>query len=254
AGQVLEDGGDAPSNVHARRIERRRRAEARARGAKRAQEKDRFDQVSARLLDSERRQLAVVKRAFGHHAVDRKRQLLRDLLERNLHNAAIAASSVGEQRMGVLDRALAALDRHIHRQPPVDATERGGAATASGETRITSTPSGKSARLAAIRFWKSGGSGCAAKPCTSAMPGPASNKRCPLPKPSTWSTSVAERSGYSGVPTAKPSKAGAWTGSAMNANAACRGSVVSRAPACKRIQSATCGDRASGASSETGVS
>src|SRR6516225_8265759 len=254
AGQILENGGDAPSHIHVRGIERRRRAEARAGGTKRAQKKDRFDQVSARLFDGERRELPVVERALGHHPVDRKRELLRDLIERNLRNAAIAASSVGEQRMGVLDRALATFDRHIHPQPRVAATERGSAATASGETRITSTPRGKSARLAAMRFWKSGGSGCAAKLCTFAMPGPASNKRCPRPKPSTWSTSVAERSGYSGVPSEKPSNAGAWTGSAMNANAACRGSDVTRAPACKRIQSATCGDRASGASSHTGVS
>src|SRR5262245_22845176 len=253
AGQILVNGGDAPPHVHARGIERRGCAQARARGAKRAQEKDRFDQVSARLLDGERRELPVVKRALGHHAVDRERELLRDLLERNLRNRTVAAPYVREQRMGVLDRARAALDCDIHRQP-LDATERGSAATASGETRIMSTPRGKSARLAAIRLWKSGGSGCAAKLCTSAMPGPASNKRCQLPNPSTWSTSVAERSGYSGVPSEKPSKAGAWTGSAMNANAACRGSGVTRAPACKRIQSATCEDCASGASSHTGVS
>src|SRR5215468_1222383 len=254
AGQILEDGGDAPSNVHARGVERRGRAQARAGGAKRAQEKDRFDQVSARLLDGERRQLAVVERAFGHHAVDRERELLRYLLERNLGNGTIAASHVREQSMGVLDRARAAFDRDIHRQPRVDATERGSAATACGETRITSTPRGKSARLAAMRAWKSGGSGCAEKLCTSAMPGPESSRRCPVPKPSTCSTSVAERSGYCGVPSEKSSKAGAWTGSAMNANAACRGSEVTRAPACKRIQSAICGGCASAASSHTGVS
>src|SRR5262249_61888179 len=185
AGQILENGGDAPSNVHARGVERRGRAQARAGGAKRAQEKDRFDQVSARLLDGERRELAVVKRSLGHHAVDRERELLRYLLERNLGNAAIAASHVREQRMGVLDRARAALDRHIHRQPRVDATGRGGPATACGETRITSTPRGKSARLAAMRVWKSGGSGCTERLCTSAMPGPESSRRCPVPKPST---------------------------------------------------------------------
>src|SRR5262249_42178597 len=222
--------------------------------AKRAQEKDRFDQVSPRLLDGERRQLAVVKRSLGHHAIDRERELLRYLIERNLCDGAIAASDVREQRMGVLDRARAALDRHIHRQPRLDATERGSAATASGETRIRSTPRGKSARLAAILAGKSGGSGCAEKLCTSAMPGPASNKRCPVPKLSTWSTSVAERSGYSGVPSEKPSKAAAWMGSAMTANAASLGSDVTRAPARKRIQSATCADCASGASSHTGVS
>src|SRR6516162_25689 len=254
AGQILENGGDAPSNVHARGIERRGRAQARARGAKRAQEKDRFDQVSARLLDGERRQLAVVQRALGHHAVDRERELLRYLLERNLGNAAIAAPHVREQRMGVLDRARAAFNRDIHRQPRVDATERGSAATASGETRIMSTPRGKSARLAAMRAWKSGGNGCAEKLWTSAMPGPESSKRCPVPKRSTWSTSVAERSGYCGVPSEKSSKTGAWMGSAMNANAACRGSEVTRAPACKRIQSAICGGCASAASSHTGVS
>src|SRR5262249_3280466 len=183
AGQILENGGDAPSNVHARGLERRGRAQARAGGAKRAQEKDRFDQVSARLLDGERRELPVVERALGHHAVDRECELLRYLLERNLGNGAIAAPYVREQRMSILDRARAALDRHVHRQPRVGATERGSAATAFEETRITSTPRGKSARLAAIRFWKSGGSGCAEKLCTSAMPGPASAQGCPVPKP-----------------------------------------------------------------------
>src|SRR5262245_37555191 len=64
AGQILENGGDASSQVHPRGIERRGCAQARARGAKRTQEKDRFDQVSARLLDGERRELAVIQRGF----------------------------------------------------------------------------------------------------------------------------------------------------------------------------------------------
>src|SRR5262249_60375020 len=143
---------------------------------------------------------------------------LRYLLERNRGNGAIAASHVREQRMGVLDRARAAFDRDIHRQPRADATERGSAATAFGETRITSTPRGKSARLAAMRAWKSGGSGCAEKLCKSAMPGPESSRRCPVPKPSTCSTSGAERSGYFGVPREKSSNAGPWAGARVNAN------------------------------------
>src|SRR5438552_3504005 len=102
AGQILENGGDAPANIHARGIEWRGRAEPRARGAKSAKEKDRFDQVSPRLLDGERRQFAVVKRSLAHHAVDRERELLRYLVDRNLRDGAIAASCVREQRMGVL--------------------------------------------------------------------------------------------------------------------------------------------------------
>ena len=82
-----------------------RGAEARQRRAEGAHQEDRLDQVAARLLDRERRELAVVERAFGHDPVDRKRELLGDLLERELRHRRIAAPLMREQPMGILDRA-----------------------------------------------------------------------------------------------------------------------------------------------------
>ena len=72
-------------------------AEARQGRAIGAQQEDRLDQIAARLLDRQRRELAVVERAFGHHAVDRQAELLVDLLERELRHGAVAAPFLGEQ-------------------------------------------------------------------------------------------------------------------------------------------------------------
>src|SRR4029077_6661546 len=47
-------------------------------------------------------------------AIDAKRKLLGDLVQRDLGNVTVAAPLMREQTMGVLDGALAALDGYIH--------------------------------------------------------------------------------------------------------------------------------------------
>jgi hypothetical protein len=47
-----------------------------------AEQEHRLDQIAARLLDRQRRQFRIIKRALAHHPVDGKRQLPGDLLER----------------------------------------------------------------------------------------------------------------------------------------------------------------------------
>ena len=102
------------AHLHRAGIDRLGRAEARQRGAEGAHQEDRLDHVAARLLDRERRQLAIVERAFAHHAVDGERELLGDLGERQFRNVAVAAPLMRQQAMGVLDGAFAALDGDIH--------------------------------------------------------------------------------------------------------------------------------------------
>jgi hypothetical protein len=68
ARRILEGGGDAPVDAHGRRVDRLRCAKTRGGGAKGAYQKDRLDQVAARLLDGERRKLAVIERALAGRA------------------------------------------------------------------------------------------------------------------------------------------------------------------------------------------
>jgi hypothetical protein len=114
AGDILEDCGDPPPDVHARGIERLGCAEARAGGAEGANQKDGLDQVTPRLLDGECREPTVIQRSLAHDAVDRERELLGDLLERHGGNGTVAAPRIRQQCVGILDGALAALDRDIH--------------------------------------------------------------------------------------------------------------------------------------------
>ena len=100
-------------------------AEARQRGAIGAHEEDRLDQVAARLHDGERREFLVVERALAHGAVDREAELLDDLVEPQRRHAAVAAAAVGEQRVGIGDGGLAALDGDIHLSPPMMRVVRG---------------------------------------------------------------------------------------------------------------------------------
>ena len=125
AGQILVGRGNAAAQRHCGGVDRLGEAEARQRGAIGADEKDRLDQVAARLLDRQRRYAAIVKGTLAHHPIDGERKLLVDLRGRHFRRVAIAAPPVGEQRMGVADRPLAAFDRDIHHSPPVTRTERG---------------------------------------------------------------------------------------------------------------------------------
>jgi hypothetical protein len=114
ARQILERRGDTAPDVHGAGVDRLRRAEPRQRGAIRADEEDRLDQVAARLFDRERGQLAVVERALGHHPVAGERELLGNLLEREFGHGRIAAALLRQQPVRVVDGAFAAFDRDIH--------------------------------------------------------------------------------------------------------------------------------------------
>ncbi len=168
ARHVLEGRGDAAAHLHRAGVDRLGRAEARQRGAEGAHQEDRLDHVAARLLDGERRQLAVVERAFGHHAVDAERKLLGDLGERQFRHVAVAAPLMRQQAMGILDGAFAALDGDIHGSAsPHDAAWC--AAARRWHRQATSTrsmPRGNSARLTASRSNRSAaGARRAAPPC-----------------------------------------------------------------------------------------
>src|SRR5262249_39533416 len=156
---------------------------------------NRLDQIAARLLDGERCQLAVVERSFVHHAVDRKRELPLNLLDRKFRYRRIATPLMGEQPVGVLDRTLAAFRRDIHQPSSITRTDRGKAATAAGAAKMRSMPHGNRRRLAAIRSAISGGSGSARSTLRSRMPGPVSTKLVPVDSESTCSTTVVEQSG-----------------------------------------------------------
>ncbi len=111
---ILEGGGNPSAHLHPASIDWFGRAEARQCGAKRPDQKDRLDHVAARLLDRERRKLAVIQRALCHDAIDAEAKLLGYLREREFRNIAIAAALMRQQTMGVLDGAFASLDGDIH--------------------------------------------------------------------------------------------------------------------------------------------
>ncbi len=131
ARQILEGGGDAPLDPHRGGIDGLADAEARQGRATGAQQKNRLDQVAARLLDRERGEIAIVKPAFGHDAIDRKGKLLSDLLDRQGRYRRIAAAMLRQEAMRRVDRRLAAFHRDIHVRPPAAccaASRRGGRA------------------------------------------------------------------------------------------------------------------------------
>ena len=124
--------------------EARRQAEL---AALRSDVKTGLDQIAARLLDRQRRQIGVIQRAFGHHPVHRQPQLLADLRHRKLGHAGVAPPLFGQKRMGIADCPLAALYRHIH-QTASTRVDRGNPASRSPQVKKQSKPSGNSARLA----------------------------------------------------------------------------------------------------------
>src|SRR5216683_3220367 len=137
-------------------------AEPRQRGAIGTHQEDRLDQITARLLDGECGEFAIIQRAFAHHAIDGERELLGNLVEAKLRHRWIAPAHRGQQRMGILDGALSALDGHIHQACSVAIrTERGSAASLVSAANMISTPRGNSPRLAPMRAAKSAGSGAA---------------------------------------------------------------------------------------------
>ena len=103
---------------------------------------------------------------------------------------------------------------------------------------------------------RSPGSGLAAKRASPRMPGPDRRRpvSCAPSSPPSARTSVVERSGYAGLPSAKASKGGQRAGSETRAKAASPGSATTGAPVWKRRNAATAGSRASGASSQRAAS
>src|SRR5205823_14173959 len=152
ARNVLEGRGNPSPHLHCAGVDRLGCAKARQRGAEGAHQEDGLDQVAARLLDGQRRQFAVVQRAFGHDTVDAERKLLGDLGQRQFGNVAVAAPFMRQQAMGILDGALATLDGNIHDQPPLTSrVVRGMATMESSWTSTTSMPRGNRATLMASR-------------------------------------------------------------------------------------------------------
>ncbi|XQU71663.1 hypothetical protein OJJOAM_004452 [Cupriavidus sp. H18C1] len=92
ARHVLEGRRDSPAQPHRAGIERQRVAEARQRGAIRAQQEHRLDLVAGGLLQGQRGEMRVVQRALGHHAGDGQRHLLADLGQRQFRHGRIAAA------------------------------------------------------------------------------------------------------------------------------------------------------------------
>jgi len=72
-------------------IDRLGGAEPRQSGAERAQQENRLDHVAAGLFYRKCREFAIIERAFGHHAIDRKAELSGNLIERDFGNVTIAA-------------------------------------------------------------------------------------------------------------------------------------------------------------------
>ena len=105
-------------------------ANTRQRRAIGADQKDRLDQIAARLLDCQRGEVGIVKRAFGHHPVYRQFHLLADLGHRKFRYGWVAAPFLGQPFMGVVDGAFATLDGNIH-QAASTLVERGRAANRS---------------------------------------------------------------------------------------------------------------------------
>ena len=129
ARNILEGRRNPAAHLHRAGVDRLGRAKARQRGAERAHQEDRLDQVAARLLDGKCGEFAVIERAFGHDAVDAERKLLGNLGQRQFGNIAVAAPLMRQQAMGILDGALASLDGNIHGQPPLTSRVVRGMAT-----------------------------------------------------------------------------------------------------------------------------
>src|SRR5229473_2637765 len=103
ARNILERRGNPATHLHPGGIDRFGRAEAWQGGAERTDQKDRLDHVAARLLDGERREFAIIERAFSHDAIDGETKLPGDLRERNFGNSVVTAPLMRQQPVGVLN-------------------------------------------------------------------------------------------------------------------------------------------------------
>ena len=119
ARHILEGRGNAALTQHVARIDRFGIAETGQGGAIGPDQKDRFDQIAACLLDRQRREVGIKERSFGHDAVHRQPELLADLRDRKLGHRSIAPPHLSQPSMRMLDGPFAALGRHIHHSSPI---------------------------------------------------------------------------------------------------------------------------------------
>ena len=113
AGQVLVNRRDAPLQPHVFAGQRLADRQARQGGAIGAQQEDRLHQIAAGLFDGQRRQLAIVDAAFGHHPIHRQPQLLFDLFRADRRQRVVAAPQLFLQLMGGLN-GFSPLYRYVH--------------------------------------------------------------------------------------------------------------------------------------------
>ena len=159
ARQILVGRRNATFDQHFSGFHRPRIAKTRQGCAVGAHQKDCLDQIAARLTNSKCRQFAIIERTFGHDAINRQRQLFGNLVETQSRNRTIAATTIIEKTVGIMDGRFATLYGNIHFQPSRAETRvvRGSAATAPSLTRTRSTPSGYCAPFSRHCWMKSCG-------------------------------------------------------------------------------------------------
>ena len=173
ARQVLEHRGNAPPDLHRRRVNRQRMREARQRRAVGSQQECSLDQIALRLLHRQRGKFLVVQRTFAHRAIDTAAELTLDLRQRQLRDRLITTPLLGQPGVCIVDRLLATLDRDIgHRQASSIDTLRGNAVSVVPAHRMISTPRGYSAWLRCQTAAKSAGRPPIASRVGSRRPGP----------------------------------------------------------------------------------
>src|SRR5262249_54041541 len=171
-----------------------------------------------------------------HHAIDRERELLIDLVEAELGHGRIASALLGDQPMGRLDRPLATLDRDVHGQSSTRVL-RGRATIVEPAARIRSTPRGNSAWFRWTDSQNASDRHLTSSLVSPSIPGPVKRSVPFARNSSTWTMTVAERSGYSSEPGSNASSDRTSDGSATTAKRASLGSTAIGHPQCKRRDS-----------------
>ena len=149
ARQILVDRRNSPFDNHLAGVHRLGMTKPWQCRAVGAQQKHRLDQVAPRLLDGERSEFRIVKRALAHHPVNRERQLACNLFQRQARHTHVSPAAGSKQAVSIGDSGFATFDSNIHfyASARMRRVLRGSAATQLGPARIRSTPRGKAARL-----------------------------------------------------------------------------------------------------------
>lgn len=142
AGQVLVNRRDAPLQPHVFAGQWLADRQARQGGAIGAQQENRLHQIAAGLFDGQRRQLAIVDAAFGHHPIHRQPQLLFDLFRADRRQRLVAAPQLFLQLMGGLNGFFAPFYRYVHQHTSTRVV-RGIASRRSPQVSKISSPSEK---------------------------------------------------------------------------------------------------------------